>query len=227
MQIELFPYERIILETLEKEYDLDRELVIGLALSLNQLSRLFDKIIQGEYEYHAGLIVIIGFINHTHHLIIGGLQALEDGNGHVWSACFRGLIEIFGACEKISESPANTLRFLDDKNHITPGKLVEAADHAKRGLKNDYKRLSNIVHPSSGAIYAGWKMVDLDACYSKFRFGLYKETAEDVQEGVTVLANLAGLIVDNLQQLSIRDEIMNIGKIAMQRNAENHKKCIE
>jgi len=168
MQIQLFPYERLILETLEEDYALNRELVVGFAISLKQLSRLFEEIaLNGGNEFKAGRVVIMGLINHTHHLLVGGLQALEAGNGHVWSACARGLVETFGGCELISESPAKAPNFLD--KGIPAGKLRNAAEKAHPGLGHDIDRLNKMVHPVSRAIYAGIHVVDPDARIIEFR----------------------------------------------------------
>ena len=219
MQIELFPYERRVLETLEQEFMLERELVAGFALSLNQLRRLFEEVALGnEMEFKAGRLVIMGFINHTHHLLIGGLQALDAGNGHVWSACVRGLMETFGACALVSESPATTPKFLGER--IKAGKLRAAAEKAQPGLGRDIDRLNNIVHPASGAIHAGFQVVDTDARITHYQFGLRKPTGDEGREGITVLANLAALIADKLQELASRQEVFNAGKIVMKRTPD-------
>jgi len=223
MDIALFPYERLILEALEKEYALDRVLVVGFASSLNQLSRLFEMISQSDIELRTGPLVIIGFINHTHHLIIGGLQALMVGNGPVWSACVRGLAETLGACKIISDSPAKAVSFFDGK--IKAGQLAAAAEKVSPGLKNDINRLSQIVHPGSRAIVAGWNKFDSVTLTAVFQYGLRHPTNEDgCEEGVTVLANLASLILEMLNQLSEQKDVLSTGKVIMVRTSINQKK---
>src|SRR5260370_39832898 len=100
----------------------------------------------------AGRVVLIGLINHTHHLLVGGLQALRDGNGTVWSLCARSLMETFGACVLISERPQTAPNYLTLRNPAGP--LRKAAERAQPGLENDIKRLDEIVHPGSRAILA-------------------------------------------------------------------------
>ena len=121
LQIELFPYERHSLETLERDFGVERETVVGFAQSLNALRKIFEKVLgSAGDEFRGGRIVIMGFINHAHHLLAGGLQALGDGNGVVWSACVRGLMETFGACVMISERPESVANHLE---HVSAGKL--------------------------------------------------------------------------------------------------------
>lgn len=219
MQIELFPYEHRALETLEQEFMLERELVAGFAFSLNQLRRLFEDVaLSNEMEFKACRLVLMGFINHTHHLLIGGLQALDAGNAHVWSACVRGLMETFGACVLVSENPAIAPNFLGER--IKAGKLRAAADRAQPGLGRDIDKLNNIVHPASGAIHAGFQVMDIEAHTTRFQLGLRKPTAHDGREGVIVLANLAAFIADKLQELALRQEVLNAGKIVMQRTID-------
>jgi hypothetical protein len=77
-QIELFPYERHSLETLEREFGVEIEIVVGFAQSLNALRKLFEEEVGGSgREFRGGRIVIMGLINHAHQLFAGGLQALE------------------------------------------------------------------------------------------------------------------------------------------------------
>jgi hypothetical protein len=158
LQIELFPYERHSLETLERDFGVERETVVGFAQSLNALRKIFEKVLGGAGdEFRGGRIVIMGFINHAHHLLAGGLQALEAGNGVVWSACVRGLMETFGACVMISERPESVTNHLE---HVSAGKLYNAAKRVMPGLGADIERLHKIVHPGSGAVYSGFKVVD-------------------------------------------------------------------
>ncbi len=97
MKIQLLPYERRSLEILEQKFGIEREIVIAFAASLRAFSELFRTLIHdGEPDFKAGRVVLIGLVNHAHHLLIGGLQALEVGNSAVWSACVRGVMEVYG-----------------------------------------------------------------------------------------------------------------------------------
>src|ERR1700737_3338513 len=126
MKIQLLPYERRSLEILEQKFGIEREIVIAFAASLRAFSELFRTLIHdGEPDFKAGRVVLIGLINHAHHLLIGGLQALEVGNGAVWSACVRGVMEVFGAGVLISEHPGSAPSYLD---YVKAGRLRAAAE---------------------------------------------------------------------------------------------------
>lgn len=214
MQIQLLPYERLTLEALERGFALERPLVVGLANSLNKLARMFEKVttVDVEGKIRAGRVVMIGFINHVHHLVAGGLRALQDGNSPVWSACVRVLMETFGACVLISEHPGTAPKFLD---HIKAGRLRAAAERAQPGLGKDIDRLNQIVHPVSAAIYAGFRRMDDESRTVHIQFGLRSPGVDEGREGVTVLANLAALLAEKLDELLSCPEVLSAGKPVM------------
>jgi hypothetical protein len=215
LQIKLFPYERHSLETLEREFGVERETVVGFAQSLNALRKLFEKVVGGpEQEFRGGRVVIMGLINHAHHLFAGGLQALEAGNGVVWSACVRGLMETFGACVMISEKPKTVTNHLE---HVSAGKLSNAAERGRPGLGADIKRLHKIVHPSSGAIYSGFKVVDDKERSVDFKLGLRQPEPNEGREAVNVLANLAAFLEEKLEALANNEEVLSTGNVVMVR----------
>ena len=210
MQIELFPYERRALEALEPAFALEKETAVGFALSLNRIRRLFETVIGGpEDEFRGGRVVMMGLINHAHHLLAGGLQALEVGNGVVWSACVRGLIETFGACVIISEKPDTVTNHLE---RVSPKKLYDAAERGSPGLGGDVKRLHQIVHPASGAIYSGFTVADGKERSVNFKLGLRQIEPNEGREGVTMLANLAGLLEEKLAVLVNDPKVLLAGK---------------
>lgn len=216
MQITLYPYERQALEALERSFAIDREIVVALAKSLNELSNLFKEIVCGsERQFNEGRVVLMGLSNHTHCLLNGGMQALQVGNGAIWSASVRGLIEIYGACILISEHPDTAPNFLE---HVKAGKLRAAAVRVKPGLKNDIYRLNQIVHPSSGAIYAGVKPICTERHTVNVGFGLKIPAIEDAREATTVLADMMTSIIEKLRELSARNEVLSAGKPTMIRS---------
>lgn len=218
MQIRLFPYERKVLEAFEREFALQREPVVGFAQSLNAIASMYELLVrEGNDEFRAGRVVLIGFLNHAHHLLNGGLQALQVGNGPVWSACARGLIETFGACVLISERPDSAPNHL---THVKAKKLRDAAERGKPGLGKDIDRLNQIVHPASGAVYASVDVINLDEKSVRTRCGLHPPTANEANEGFVVLANLAALIVKKLEHLRSRPEVLSAGKPVWIRKSE-------
>ena len=216
MQITLYPYERQALEALEHSFEIDRKIVIAFAKSLDELTNLFKEIAYGpEKQFHAGRVVLLGLSNNAHHLLNGGMQALQVGNGVVWSACVRGLIEIYGACILISEHPGKAPNLLE---YVKAGKLRAAAERECHGLKGDIDRLDQIVHPLSGAIYAGVKPICTERHTVNVGFGLKIPTIEEAREATTVLANMATLIIEKLRALSVRNEVLSAGKLVMIRS---------
>jgi hypothetical protein len=221
MMIELFPYEREALEALEQRLALKREVVVGVAQALIALRRIFERVVMdGEDEFRAGRTVILGFINHSHHLLVGGLHALQVGNGPVWSACVRGLMETFGACVLISERPKTAPNYLQ---HVKAGQLRAAAERGHPGLGGDIDRLNQVVHPDSGAVYAGFKPIDSMERNAHIPFGLQPPAGDEGREGVIVLANLAALIVESLEKLSSQPEVLLAGKVIMVRTGSSDR----
>jgi hypothetical protein len=211
----LRPYEARVLEALSRKFSLEEKLTGHLAENLNLLARLFERVVSdAEPEIRAGRIVIIGLINHVHCLLAGGLQALEVGNGGAWSACGRGLIETLGACVRISERPNSAPSYLD---HIEAGKLYTAAERAHPELREDIKRLHQIVHPASGAIYACTSVLDESKKMISFEFGLQQPDAAEGREGIIFLANLALLIVDQFAALVSNGAVFSTGKVIVER----------
>lgn len=197
MQIELLPYERHSLDSLQREFGIESEIIDGFAQSLNAFRKICDKVVKGTRdEFRAGRVVVMGLTNHAHHLLAGGLQALEVGNGVVWSNCVRGLMETFGACVMISERPAAVTAHLD---HVPAGKLLNAAERGLPGLGPDIRRLHKVVHPGSGAMFAGFESVDDKGHLADFEFGLRHPKPSDGREGMIVLANLAYYLTNEVR----------------------------
>jgi hypothetical protein len=218
MQIELFPYERRCLEFVETAFRVERKTIVGFALSLNALRRLFEDMLGGpDDEFRAGRVVLMGLINHAHHLLVGGLQALEVGNGFVWSACVRGLIETFGACVLISEKPERVTSHLD---RVSPKRLYDAAERSRPGLGRDATRLHQIVHPASGAVYSGFTVLNEGERFVNVNFGLRQPEAHGGREGVTVLANLAGFLEAQLVGLTSNPKVLSAGKPVLIRRVD-------
>ena len=131
------------------------------------------------------------------------------------NGCVRSLIEIFGACALITERPGTAPNFLEDK--ISAGKLYAAAARGHSGLKGDIRRLHRIVHPMSGAILAGSKLVDNTMNTAIFTFGLRPLRASDGREGVIVLANIAGSTTQKLKELASNPNVLSAGKVILGR----------
>jgi hypothetical protein len=206
----MFPYEHKVLEYLEQEFAIeDRQ---GLEQSLDLLRKSFQKIINSSNgELRAGHVVILGFINHAHHLLVGGLRSVLDGNGPLWSLCVRALMETFGACVLILERPQTAPNYLTIRGQA--GKYRSAAERVQPGLAKDIRRLDEIAHPGSRAILAGFHVADVEKRMVNIVFGLSPPAASEAREGVRVLANLAVLISDNLARLSTLSDVLLSGGV--------------
>ena len=128
------------------------------------------------------------------------------------------MIETFGACALILEHPLTTPKYLE---YVNGGKLYTAAGRAHPGLKGDLKRLHTIVHPASGAIYAGRTQIDLENRTAVFKFGLNPPNASDGREGVIVMANLAALMVEKFDNLVQNDDVLSAGSVIMVRSGKS------
>ena len=159
----------------------------------------------------------MGLINHVHCLLVGGVRAVEAGNAAVWSACVRGLIETFGASVLISERPGTVPSYLE---HVSAGKLYGAAERGRPGLGGDIKRLHKIVHPMSGAIFAGSTPINEETKTAIFTFGLSPPGASDGREGIIILANLAALIAKKFEELVSNHAVLSAGKVIMIRTSK-------
>jgi hypothetical protein len=213
--IELLPHEARALGALAASFALERDLLTGIAEDLSRLKRLYLQIVeQPVSEFRAGRVAVMGLANHTHCLLIGGLQAVESGNGVVWSSCFRGLIETFGACVLISETPSSAPSYLGS---VIATKLYNAAKREHPGFASDLRRLHHIVHPAGGAIFAGSTPLDVEAKVTAFTYGLRQPSPPEGREGVIVMGNLATMVVEKLERLASNGEVCSAGKIIMDR----------
>ena len=215
LKAELVSYEWLSLEALEEEHRFDERLVDGFGqsfLDLRDLCRQATDTADGEFR--AGRIVVMGLTNQAHLLLIGGLRALGDGNVVVWSACVRGLVEVFGACVLIRDKRSFAPTLLD---HVKAGRLYAAAERSLPGLGSDIKRLNEVVHPGARAMYAGHRMVDPHASYAEFKYGLSPLPQAEAREGITVLANMAHHIVEKLKLIVADGVAFQEGKVIMGR----------
>jgi hypothetical protein len=218
LKLSLISYERDLFEFIDKELAVDRALLMGFAVTLDCLRRLFqDLLTETLDEMRAGCVVVMGLLNHTHHLLIGGLQGPRDGNSAVWSLCARSLMETFGACVLTSERPETAPNYLALGSKA--GKLRAAAERAQPGLANDISRLNEIVHPGSRAILFGFQMVNVEQRTAGLQYGLRRPSLAEAKEAVTVLENLATLIGNKLKLLSRMPIVLEAGKVVGRKSA--------
>lgn len=140
------------------------------------------------------------------------VQQLSLGNGHVWSACYRGLIETFGAAVYLDEKPDSVVALV--QHGIKAGKLRAAAETGCSGMANDLDRLNAIVHPGGRSVFAGAKVTNETTREVYFRLGLDDFDADDIEEGATVTRNICTLVLRRLETLlDGHPELLSAGKV--------------
>jgi len=216
--VHLMQYEIESLEWVAAKFGVDDEVIQGFGSSLNALGVLYLAVAKDAPEYREGRVVMLGLLNHAHHLLAGGLTALQSGNGIVWSACLRGLIEVYGATVLIQEKPGKVVNHLSE---LSAGKLYAAAHRAKPGFKEDLERLHAVVHPGSRSMYVGIEPTDPNFREVRLEFGLRPVKKGDGKEAVIVLANMAGLLEQSLGTLADDPQVLGAGKVIMRTNGSS------
>jgi hypothetical protein len=215
--VHLMPYEIESLSWVAKNFELEEGIVQGFGESLNKLAVFYLETLTKTPEYREGRVVIMGLLNHAHHLLAGGLQSIESGNAIIWSACVRGLIEVFGATVLIREQPGKVVNHL---GQLSAGKLYAAAVRMRPGFKEDLERLHSAVHPGSSSMYAGVEPTGHETHEVRLEFGLRRLKKEEGREAVIVLANMAGLLEESFRDLATDPKILSTGRVIMRTNGQ-------
>ena len=209
---------RAVADLQAKYTDLPAGLCDALRDQFKSLKMLFRKVADADDDHvFQGQVVLMGMLNRTYELFLGSIQQLVQGNGHVWSACLRGLIETFGAMVYISERPDSLPSF--SGRGITAGRLRAAAERGRPGLGKDLSRLNDVVHPGDRSIFAGSTVVDETERQVVFGLGLQDFASDDIQEGATATNNICSLIVQRTEALiNSRPGVLRSGKSIGQRH---------
>jgi hypothetical protein len=213
----LMPYEIDSLQWVAENFGVEEEILQGFASSLSALAWLYLQTLKDAKEFREGRVVILGLLNQAHHWLAGGLTALQSGNGVVWSACLRGLIEVFGSTVLIRENPGKVVNHLGE---ISAGKLYSAAHRSRPGFKEDLERLHSVVHPGTRSMYLGVEPTNPETREVRLEFGLRAIKKADGRESVIVLANMAGLLEESLGAIATDCVVLRTGRIVMQNNGK-------
>ena len=216
--IHLMPYEIDNLHWVAANFDVNEEVIQGFGSSLSALAALYLAVVKDAPEHREGRVVMLGLLNHARHLLVGGLSSLVSGNGIVWSACLRGLIEVFGATVLIRQKPGKVVNHLGE---LSAGKLYSAAQRARPEFKADLARLHSVVHPGSMSMYAGVEPTDLETHEVRLEFGLRPLKKDEGREAVVVLANMAALLQESLEPLTKDSEVLAAGRVIMRTNGKS------
>ncbi len=148
--------EKRSLDELWQQYpSLPRQLIADLTtlfINSRSIGARIIKSIHGDI-FH-GQLILAQITRRTNELLLGGVQQIAYGNRYLTAATFRGVIETFGAIAWVTEQPARLPNLVNQKG-VRVGKLINVAYTRSPGLKTDYERLSNWLHPRTDSFYSG------------------------------------------------------------------------
>jgi len=112
---------------------------------------------RGGTDLGSDQVALLGLVHRAHELFLGCLSSMADSNRQAFVACFRGLIETYGACVWAHKKPGRLPAFLAERGPQV-SKLMNAAFETP-GVRDDYSRLSSFVHPASRSIFSCWHVI--------------------------------------------------------------------
>lgn len=162
------------------------------------------------YEGH---LVMIGFVRRTYELLLGGIQEVSYSNRYLTAATLRGVIETFGAVAWLSEKPIRLPELVRDRG-IPEGRLTNVAYKRIPGLKQDYKRVSDWIHPSSASFYTGLGMIDNEKHIVSLEMPGARLSTGEVFATLGAIVEGCHMILAEVQSmLDSHPELLNSGKV--------------
>lgn len=203
------------IEELHKKYSgLSDELLKTVKVIFCQTRILLTKVAESsDDEIWESQQALIGILNRTHELLLGGVQQATCANRHVLVACFRGLIETFGTIAWICKKPSR-LPALVQGDGVKLGHLLNAAYNRFKGLQKDYARFSSFVHPQSTSLLL--PMIPVSEAPRRVIIAVpaLNLSANEVQEAIENLVGICVLIHKEIQSLlDSHPEVINSGKL--------------
>lgn len=214
MPIPLTASELQAIEELRKKYSgLPTDLLEAIEERFRQTRILLTRVAEGSGgELREGQVALMGILNRTNELLLGGIQQVIQRNKHVWGTCLRGLIETFGALAWVSEKPAR-LPALVQGDGVRVGKLLNAAYNRLQGVQDDYARLSSLVHPGSTSLLLGLRVVNEAQRLAIFAVPAPDLSANEARAGVEILVVACRIIHEEVQALlGSHPGVINSGK---------------
>ncbi|MBW7996565.1 MAG: two pore domain potassium channel family protein [Candidatus Glassbacteria bacterium] len=218
MNIESIPLterEIEIIEDLRAEYgELSDEFCTSIGALFRQtrilLTAVAERADNGLFESH---LALLGILNRAHELLQGGIQQVTCSNRHVWGACFRGLIETYGAIAWVNEKPSSLPSLIQNEG-TSIGKLLAVAYKRINGLKKSYKSLSSLVHPQSKSLLLGMIPLSGAQMHAFFAVPAPSLSENEVKSGLEDLVGICVLIHEEIQALiDLHPEVINSGKL--------------
>jgi hypothetical protein len=146
-------------------------------------------------------------------LLLGGIQQITRGNKHVFGACFRGLLETFGAMVYVHKKPASLPALLQGEG-IKVGKLVNVAYSELQGFKEDYEWMSSWVHPNPASLLLGLKPIDDERQLAIFAIPPRSVSPNEARVSIEALVDISTLIYERVETLVVsHPEIFNTGRL--------------
>jgi len=213
--IPLSDVELQAIEELREQYSgLSPELFEAIEQLFRQTRILLSKIFEsGTDELREGQLALMGITYRTFELVLGGIQQTTRGNKHVFAACFRGLLETFGAIVYVNEKPMRLPALIQGEG-IGQGKLVNAAYKTLQGLKDDYSRMSSLVHPKSASLLLGLNAVDDVTRLAIISIPPRSISDEEAVANIDVLVYICKLIYEDVQEfLNSHSEAVGSGAV--------------
>lgn len=153
----------------------------------------------GDNEQYAGQVALLGILKRTHELLLGGVQALIQGNKHVCAACFRGLVETLGAIAYCRDNP-DRLQALLLGNGVRIGRLRNAANSRLKKTSADLSQLDEMVHPASASLLSGWFPWDARERIALIAVPSPQPSRPVMTEGLGQLLYLANLVCQDVEK---------------------------
>lgn len=113
---------------------------------------------RGNGEIGRGQLATLGLVHRAHELFLGCLSAIAEGNRQAFVACFRGLLETYGAGAWAREK-SGRLPALLAADGPPIGRLMNVA-YKTPGVKDDYKQASSFVHPAASSLFSGHRIIN-------------------------------------------------------------------
>jgi hypothetical protein len=212
--------EKAVLDTLRaSQGELPLERLSDLANAFEAIRGIIPAVQEAAANHtdaRQGEIALIGLANHAYNLLLAGIGHLAGGNAHAWSACVRGLYEVYGAVTYLTENPARAPALLDQG--VSAGKLRSAAVRKRPGFKQDFEKLDSLVHPGPWSLNAGFRVADLEKRTADWFMGPQDLALREALVGASVLVETANLIAEGLIELLTKHaDIVRTGKKVLER----------
>jgi hypothetical protein len=218
-RIKVTAVSRALLKIHKAFPNLPSNMLADLTQVPQRLQQLFDQLARPQDgKYRQGRMALIGLLGRALELYTGGLQQLAEGNVHVWSGCFRGLLETVAAVVYIRKHPSKIVQLLEERG-ISAGKLRHALAASDEEYGKDINKVTRLVHPADLSL---WAVIRPGTAERNVILSLGSRdlSKEEVMKGAAALLQCVDDLIKELETVSSeRPSILDEGRIFM--NAAN------